>query len=156
MQNNVPPPQLEFALELRVTIAPTLDLGTRSFASRRSVAITGGTFTGPGFAGVVLPGGADWQLVESDGLTFLEARYVIETEDGVRIEVHNRGLRHGPADVMARLAAGQSVSPGEYYFRTMPCFFPPSGKYEWLRRSVFVGVAERYADLVIVRVWRVV
>jgi hypothetical protein len=156
MQNDVLPPQLEFALELRVSIAPTLDLGSRTFGSRRTVPITGGTFTGPRIAGIVLPGGADWQFVESDGLTFVEAQYVIETGDGVRIEVHNRGVRHGPADVIARLAAGESVSPGEYYFRTTPFFSLPSRKYEWLRRSVFVGVGERYADLVIVRVWRVV
>ncbi len=155
MQNNLLPPQLEFALELRVSLAPMLELGSRSSGNRCSVPITGGTFRGPGIAGNVLPGGADWQFVESDGLTFVEAQYVIETEDGVRIEVNNRGVRHGPPDIMARLAAGESVHPGEYYFRTAPSFYPPSGKYEWLKRSVYLGVGERYADLVVVRVWRV-
>ena len=155
MQNNLTPPALDFALELRVSIAPTLELGSRSYGNRRTVPITGGTFSGPGIAGHVLPGGADWQFVESDGITFVEAQYVIETDDGVRIEVHNRGVRHGPADVMARLAAGESVHPGEYYFRTAPSFYPPSGKYEWLKRSVYLGVGERYSDLVVVRLWRV-
>lgn len=155
MQSSATPPQLEFALELRVGIAPTIELGAGPFGIRRTVAITGGTFSGPGIAGHVLPGGADWQFVESDGLTCVEAQYVIETGDGVRIEVRNSGLRHGAPHVLARLAAGESVPAGEYYFRTTPRFNPPTGKYEWLRRSVFVGVGERYADLVVVRVWRV-
>jgi hypothetical protein len=155
MQNDATPPQLEFALELRVGIAPTIDLGAGPFGVRRTVAITGGTFSGPGIAGHVQPGGADWQFVESDGLTSVEAQYVIETDDGVLIEVRNSGLRRGAPHVLARLAAGEAVPAREYYFRTTPRFNPPIGKYEWLRRSVFVGVGERYADLVVVRVWRV-
>jgi DNA-binding transcriptional MocR family regulator len=45
-----------------------------------------------------LPGGADSQFVEPDGLTFVDARYVIETEDGIRIGVRNQGIRHGSKD----------------------------------------------------------
>jgi hypothetical protein len=106
-------------------------------------------------SGRVLPGGADWQVVERGGLTFLDAHYAIETDDGVVIEVRNRGVRHGPADMMERLAAGDDLAPDEYYFRTLPRFHPPAGKCDWLRRSVFVATGERYADLVVVRVWAV-
>ena len=102
-----------------------------------------------------MPGGADWQFVEDDGLTFLDAHYVIETEDAVQIEVRNQGIRHGAQEVMNRIAAGESVPSGHYYFRTMPRFYPPKGRYEWIKRSIFIGDAERHADLVIVGVWRV-
>ena len=54
------------------------------------------------------------------------------------------------------ISGGESVPAHEYYFRTTPLFHPPIGKFDWLRRSVFVGVAERYADLVIVHVGRVI
>jgi hypothetical protein len=148
-------PQLQFVLELNVSIGALLDLGTGSSGSRRTVAITGGTFAGPELSGRVLPGGADWQRVEEDGLTIIDARYVIETEDGVRIEVRNQGIRRGPGDLMARINAGEAVSPDAYYFRTTPRFYPPSGRYDWLRRAVFVGVGERYADRVVIRVWSV-
>ena len=154
MQDSTPP-HLEFAFELRVNIAATIELGAGPDGIRRSVPIVGGTFSGPHIAGRVLPGGADWQRVEPDGLTFLDARYAIETGDGVRIEVRNRGMRHGPPAVLARISAGEPVAAGEYYFRTTPCFYPPAGKYEWMGRSVFVGACERSADLVVVRVWKV-
>jgi hypothetical protein len=156
MSANIPltTPQLEFALELRVAIGPTADLGTSSLGSRRTVPITGGSFEGPLIAGRVLPGGADWQLVEPDGLTHLDARYAIETTDGVRIEVRNRGIRYGSSEIMARIAAGEAVASHEYYFRTAPRFYLPAGHYDWLLRSIFVGVCERFANLVIVRVWK--
>lgn len=154
MTSQVPSPSLEYVLELRVTIGPTLVLGAGSFGVRRTVPITGGVFSGA-VSGRVLPGGSDWQFVETDGTAFLKAQYVIETEDGVRIEVRNEGVRHGSQPVMARLAAGEPVSPAEYYFRTTPRFFPPAGKYDWLKQAVFVGVAERYAELVCIRVWKV-
>ena len=89
----------EFALELRVTIGPALELGWGSFGLRRMVPITGGTVRGPGISGRVLPGGGDWQFVDRDGLTFVDSHYAIETADAVRIEVSNPGIRHGAQDV---------------------------------------------------------
>lgn len=148
-------PGLEFAFELRAEVGPTLELGPGSSGIRRTVPILGGSLDGPLLAGRIVPGGADWQFAEADGLTFVDAHYVIETHDGVRIEVQNQGVRHGPADVMARMAAGESVNPKAYYFRTSPRFFPPTGPYEWLKRSVFVASGERHAQVVLVRVWRV-
>lgn len=155
MTNVAIPPQLDFAFELRVSVGHILDLGRGSLGIRRTVPITGGTFGGPLLSGRVLAGGADWQFVEDDGLTFVDARYVIETDDGVRIEVRNQGLRDGPPGLMDRIAAGEAVSPADYYFRTTPRFYPPAGEHAWLRRSVFVGSGERRAGLVIVRVWKV-
>ena len=148
-------PELEYVLELRVSIGPVVELGSGAAGMRRTVAITGGTFSGPAMSGRVLAGGADWQLVESDGLTLVDAHYAIETDDGVRIEVRNTGVRNGAPDLMERIAAGHAVAPDEYYFRTTPRFEPPEGKYAWLRRAVFVGDGARYADLVVVKVWRV-
>lgn len=148
-------PSLEFAVEIRATIADTLEIGDVGGIRRRAVPITGGSFSGPGLSGHILPGGADWQLIHSDGLSLIDARYVLETEDRVRIEVRNQGVRHGPVDLMSRIAAGAHVQPDEYYFRTTPQFFAPRGSYEWLNRSVFVGSGERLRDLVIIRVWKV-
>jgi hypothetical protein len=148
-------PQLEFTLELRVNIGPTLELGQGLCGTRRHVPIRGGSFHGPQIAGRVMPGGADWQFVELDGLTFVDARYVIETEEGIRIGVRNHGVRHGSKEVIARLAAGETVPSDQYYFRTTPRFYPPEGRYGWLKRSIFLGNAERFADLVVVQVWKV-
>ncbi len=156
LQNKLSPPGLEFALELRVAIGPTLELGKSDSGIRRTVPITGGTFAGPHISGRVLPGGADWQFIGPDGVASLDAHYAIETDDHHRIEVRNQGIRHGSPEVLARIAAGEAVPSDQYYFRTNPRFYPPAGAYDWLRRSIFIGVCERYSDLVVVRVWKVI
>jgi len=61
----------------------------------------------------------------------------------------------GAQDVLDRIAAGEPVSPSQYYFRTTPRFSPPDGQYDWLKKSIFLGDAERHAELVILRVWKV-
>src|SRR4051812_24395647 len=73
-------PALEFAFELRAEVGPALESGDTGGSRRRIVAITGGTFAGPQLRGRVLPGGADWQLVQPDGLARLDTRYTIETD----------------------------------------------------------------------------
>ncbi len=149
------PPPLEFVFEARVEVGAVLPIGVSGPLSRRTVPILGGTVRGPRLSGVVRPGGADWQFARADGLTQLDAQYLIETEDGVLIEVRNQGIRFGPPAVLARLAAGEPVAPCDYYFRTAPRFFAPDGPYSWLRESIFIATGERYADLVVIQVWRV-
>lgn len=134
------PPALEFTMEARVTIAAALDLG-----ARRIIPITGGTFEGPGLRGSVIPGGADWQVIRPDGVTELEARYTLITEAGGLIYVMNRGIRHGwPAE-----------KSQQYYFRTAPVFETAVPELAWMTRSIFIGDAERLADYVAIRFWRV-
>ncbi len=149
------PPLLEYALELRVNVGPALEVGSSSYGRRRTIPIIGGTFAGVGLSGRVLPGGADWQLIETGGMAVLDARYVLETDNGLHLEVRNQGLRHGPTDVMNRMAAGEVVAASSYYFRTTPQFYPPEGHYEWLRRSIFIASGERLADQVVLWVWRI-
>jgi hypothetical protein len=148
-------PDLEFVFELSVEIGPTIEVGKTPTGLQCNVPIIGGTFTGPRMSGRVLPGGADRQLVEESGLTVVHAQYAIETQDGFRIEIENRGVRTGSAAVLRRLAVGEVVDPKEYYFRTTPTFKSPNGPYEWLKRCVFVASCERYADHVLVKVWKV-
>ena len=105
--------------------------------------------------GEILPGGADWQQVRSDGVVELVARYSILTKDGVEIAVVNRGLRRAAPDVMARMARGEAVDPALVYCRTTPQFEAPAGRYDWLNRSVFVGSAERLPDKVRIEVFEV-
>ncbi len=143
-------------MEARVTIAPAIDIGLTPRGERRIIPITGGTFEGPGVRGRVVPGGADWQIVRPDGAAELEARYTLETDAGGLIYVLNRGIRSGPPDVLRKLREGLRVNRSEYYFRTTPIFETSVPDLQWLTRSVFVGDAERFADQVAIRFWRVV
>jgi hypothetical protein len=141
----------EYAFTARVSVAAPLAIAVAPEGLRHFVPITGGTVEGPLLSGEILGGGGDSQLVRTDGVIELEASYRIRTADGVTVDVFNRGLRHGPAEVMAQLAQGEQVSPTEYYSRTTPRFKAPSGSpHEWLNRAVFIASAERLAEVVIV------
>ena len=86
MNKTLPPPTLEHLCDLAVTIAAPIEVGQTPAGLRRMIPITGGTVTGPRMNGQVLSGGADFQLILSDGTqAHLDARYVIELDDGSRV-----------------------------------------------------------------------
>jgi hypothetical protein len=101
------PPQLQFAFEIAVDVHAVLDLGQTQAGHRRVIPIAGGLVSGPRLQGRILPGGADWQILRPDGTADLEARYTIQTGDGALIYVVNRGVRHGPPEVLGRLNRGE-------------------------------------------------
>lgn len=148
--------QSEFAFTARVSVAEPIVIGTGPEGLRRYVPITGGTFDGPLLRGRVLSGGGDWQYVRSDGVLVAEARYTLETAEGVLVVITNRGLRHAPPDVMARLTRGERVPPGSYYFRTLAQFEAPVGSAcDWVNRAVFAATAEREPDAAVVHFFRI-
>jgi hypothetical protein len=145
-----------FAFEARVSVAAPLIVGPSTHGLRRIVPITGGTFSGPRISGRVVSGGADWQFVRADGVLSIEAKYTLEASDGALIMVTNRGMRHGPQDVIDRLTRGEAVDPKLYYFRTVAEFEAPlESKHTWLNRAMFIGVAERAPGAAIVRFFEV-
>jgi hypothetical protein len=137
--------ELEPLLSVEVTLAAPLELGETPLGRRRIIGITGGTFSGARLSGRVLAGGADWQVIRADGVADLDARYTLETDDGALIYVRNRGYRHGPPEVLKRLAAGMPVDPALYYMRTTPWFETSAQRYHWMNRMVCVGTGERRA-----------
>jgi hypothetical protein len=149
------PPRLTLAFELRATVGAPMEVGEVAHGRRRIVAITGGTFEGPGINGKVLPGGADWQIIRPDGFSELDTRYTIETDKGQIVYVQNAGIRHAPPEVMKRLLAGEAVDPALVYFRTVPTFETSSPELQWLTRAIFIGTGERYPNDVRIRFWRV-
>ena len=147
--------KLEPLLRAEITLATPQELGETPHGRRRVIAITGGSFRGERLAGRVLPGGADWQLVRADGVAELDARYTLETEDKALIYVRNFGLRHGPPEIIARLAAGEPVDPSLYYMRTTPRFETGAERYQWLNKLICVGTGTRRAAAVELDVYEV-
>jgi hypothetical protein len=133
-----------------------MPIGETPDGSRRIIPILSGQVDGPGIRGQILGGGSDWQVLRTDGVTVADATYAIRTDDGAVIQIRNRGLRHGPADVMQRLADGEAVDPAAYYFRTVPEFIAPIGPYDWLNRSIFVCTGARYPASIRLWVWRII
>lgn len=89
--------------------------------------------------------GADWPLVRSDGVVELNAHYMIETDDRVLIYINNRGYVHGPLRSPEQASEESPAIPS--YFRCTPYFRAPDGKYDWLNRTVIVGIGQRRPNL---------
>jgi hypothetical protein len=138
-----------------ITLGPPQELGETPHGRRRIIPITGGRISGERLSGRVLPGGADWQVVRADGAAELDARYTIETTDGALVYVANRGVRHGPPEVLRKLAAGEPVDPALYYMRTTPWFETGDARYAWLNRIVCVATGARRAAAVELEVFEV-
>ena len=136
-------PPLEFVFAADVSVDPPLELGDVAKGSRRIVPISGGNFSGPDISGTVVPGGADFQVLRSDGAAELEARYTLRTDDGALIYVRNHALRHGPPEVMAALAAGRPVASDGYYFRGATFFETGAARYAWLTKHIIVCTGQR-------------
>ena len=114
------------------------------YGVRKIVPVTGGTFVGDRLSGTIEPGGGhDWAMIRNDGTLVLDVRLVLTTDDGARILMTYTGVRHGPTEVMERLARKEPVDPSEYYFRTVPRFETGATKYAWLNDIVCVGYGDR-------------
>jgi len=151
-------PLLTLTLEVRAQVGDPIEIGHAGGGRRRVVPIVGGSFEGRGelsIKGRIVPGGADSQWIQLDGLTVADARYMLETERGQMIYVKNRGLRHAAPEIMEKLLAGEPVDPSLVYFRTTPAFETGEAELQVLTRSVFVGVGERYPSEVFLRFWKV-
>jgi hypothetical protein len=147
--------ELQPLLKADITLAPAQELGESPLGRRRIINITGGTFRGERLSGKVLPGGADWQVIRADGVADLDARYTLETSDGALIYVRNHGYRHGPAEVLKKLAAGEDVDPSLYYMRTAPLFETGDPRYAWLNRLICVGTGARRKSSVHLEIFEV-
>jgi hypothetical protein len=130
--------------EIQLQVPTVLDLGETPAGRRRIATVAGGEFHGERLRGTVVgaPAG-DWLLQRRDGVTVLDVRLLLRTQDGEHIYMSYRGVRHGPPEVMARLAAGESVDPGSYYFRIAPVFETAAANYAWLNKIIAVGTGRR-------------
>lgn len=142
------PPGLRLAWQAVVDIAPRQALGTSPKGERFIVPITGGWFEGGidghVLRGIIVPGGADRQLVRLDGVRELDALYEMQTEDGAVITVRNQ--------VLIDEATG-----GERYAMSQLKVHAPAGAYGWLNRRVFVGTLNPLRperEAVLVRAWQ--
>jgi hypothetical protein len=118
------PLKTEFLMDMILDVGAPQNLGTR-----RIVPVTGGTFEGPKLKGTALPGGADWILVRPDGVSELNVRVTLRTDDEALIYITYRGLLFTPKG-------------GETYWRTTPIFETGVAKYEWLNKIIAVGVGK--------------
>jgi hypothetical protein len=135
-------------------VADIRHFGQTPYGDRRVIDIIGGRVDGPKLKGRILPG-ADWQIVCPNGTADLTARYGIETDAGARILVKSDGLRHGPPEVLAALARGETVDPSRYYFRTVMRFEAADPAVDWLNRIIAIARGARDQNAVRLEVFEV-
>ena len=142
-------PELEFALQLKVTLGEAFSINNTQHGRRTVIPITGGTFEGPGIKGTIINGGADYQIANADGRTELEAIYCIRTDDGIYIHVRNRGI----------ICSGKDANGNpSFYFKCAPQFEAPSdSQYGWLNKSLFLCQPDFSPDFkgIVLNVWKV-
>lgn len=139
----LPTPHLEHVCNLLVDLDPIREMGAGRAGQRRIIPIVGGMVSGPKLNGRILNVGADWQTVFSDGLAELDTRYAMETDNGATIEIVNYGFRHGPKDVLDAVVRGEQVDPASYYMRTHARLETGDHRYDWVNRTLFLGVGAR-------------
>ena len=150
MATRLPDPSLTKVYRLEATLDRPLDLGETAQGRRRIVPLTGGTFTGPQISGELLPGAsADWQTTLPDGTALGDIRYALRTEAGDLLYVQSRSVRHGSAEVLARLGRGEDVDASEYTFRTATEIQTAAPELDWLNKGVFISVGGRQPSGVI-------
>jgi hypothetical protein len=150
------PPALVYMTRVVCEVGPLVSLGgPAKHGERRFVPLGGGVVSGPELKGSLVEGGVDWQVQRADGVTDISAHYVIRTEDGALVEVQSEGMRHGPAEVMQRLARGEPVARDEYFFRTLMRFTTGHPAWLHLNKVMALALGQRERQRVLLDVWRI-
>ena len=151
----LPQPTLRNVADLTIKLDTIVEMGQGQGGTRRIIPIIGGQVSGPAFSGEIMNVGADWQTIFASGLAELDTRYAFRTDDGAVIEIRNFGYRHGPADVMQKVAAGEDVDPSQYYMRTHARLETGHPDYQWVNNTLFVGVGGRLKSSVMLSLYAV-
>lgn len=147
-------PGLKKIATFTINVGTPVVIGHTGLGKKQFIPIKSGTADGE-IKGLILPSGADSQIIRWDGRVDLSARYVIQTEDDELIYIKNNGIRQVSEEFREQAAEGKIVSPEHLYFRTLPVFETGSAKYKWLQNSLFIGAAVRNPDSVVLDIYEV-
>jgi hypothetical protein len=146
-------PALDFAFEIRAEVTGTLLIGNGDGETTEFTPIVGGSVDGPRLRGKVLPGGGDWSSTRGD-VCALEARYLLQAEDGAVIDIVNRGYYRPEAGAPDQFDGDLKITEAGHYYRTSPVFRTDAPAHRRLAETVFVGLARPDGDgAVIIRMY---
>ena len=150
----------EFLFQMRVKLAPPMDIGSGPNGHRMIFMGRSGTIEGPRIKGYVMPmSGGDWSRIRADGSGALDVRLTLKTDDGAVIYMTYLGRMVASDDDMRyALDFSKPDDPDgarRYYFRTNPLFETGDDRYAWLNHVVAVGKGRTGDDGVIYDVFAV-
>ncbi len=97
-----------------------------------------GSFVGPGFEAVILPGGTDWMRIRPDGIGIVNVTACMETPDGARIFASYAGIFDLGPNGFAR-AQRDEFDPLPALVIT-PNYLTADNRLAWLNRAQCLGV----------------
>ncbi len=149
--------KLEYAFEMRLSLGERIHIRLAEGQIRGAVLVTGGVIDGPELRGTIIGGsGGDFPLIRHDRGARFDSQYLLQTDDGTHILKRSTGIRCADRAVIDRLMAGEEVDPGAYYMRMTPKFEAPAGPYDWLNRTIFIGIGRRNPHGSVFRYWKLV
>lgn len=117
--------EAEEIMEIHVKCDKALAVGNGGAGCLNVIPITGGTITGR-YKGRVVPGGADWSTIRSNGAHAF-AKYLLQMENGEYIAVENEGILNNDTTKI----------------RTSPKFYAnENGQYSELNKGIYVASLE--------------
>jgi hypothetical protein len=132
--------QLIHLLDGHVEVEKPINAGIGPLGERLMFEVRGGAFAGPRLKGTILPAGGDWVAVGSDGISRLDIRTTLQTDDSAVIYVQALGLMVINDKVREALQTGKAINYGDTYFMHQPRFETGHPQYLWL--NAIVAVAE--------------
>ena len=104
----------------------------------------GGWVKGPRIKGTLLAPAGDWARVLPSGVSRLDVRATIKTDDDALIYISYNGIYKDTEEVEARAAKGEVLTSKDLYFITAPTMQTSSKKYDWLNGVQCIGKMVSY------------
>ena len=135
-----PVPPLEWIGTLSAQLGPPAVIGQTARGTRMILPVASGALHGPGISGTIQPMSGDWLLVRPDGVGELDVRGTIEMQDGSLLYVTYTGYVTNVPELMPRWQQGEAIPRDAYSFVVTPRFETAAPAYEWLQRTVVLGI----------------
>jgi len=105
---------------------------------------SGGWVKGPKINGTIIAPAGDWSRVLPSGVSRIDVRATIKTEDGALIYMSYNGIYKSSEKTEARAAKGQILGPQDLYFVIAPTMQTSAKQYEWLNAVQCIGKMVSY------------
>jgi hypothetical protein len=133
--------ELEYEMTYAETIAGPLPATSGSPTGERLCwEVRTATLRGPRIEAELAMPGTDWMRVGSDGIRRPDLRVQMLTDDGETVLLsYDIGVIRSNEVFLTALAEGAPTTFADQYMRMVPRFEVASGRYDWLRESVFIA-----------------
>lgn len=128
---------MEKIMEYTLIQEHDIEMGETCLGETLIVPTDGGTVRGK-IKGTIEPIGMGIVYMKDPGKNDLTATALIKTDDGAHIIMETKGIFDVDYETETKMAAGEYVSPDQYYHKGTVIFRTDAEQYKWLERKVCV------------------